>query len=152
MKKLLILAFASLACPAFASNAYNNSPILDSVQVSTGVAVLPIRQSPYNVVVDLASADSASWQMTATCAKGQLKIQQSNDGTNFVDLNVAGSSITFASAGLTTTSNQLYAIANPAYRYVNFVVSNTSAPVAGVASNCTVTVRQLLKSLTPRVN
>ena len=153
MIKLLAVLLMGLAAKAEASNSYDNSTIINAVAVSTGVPTAPVKQSPYSLMIDLASADSASWQMSITCAKGSIKLQQSNDGVNFVDLNVAGSSVTFYGGGLTTSSNNLYAIANPAYRYVNFVITNSSAPVNNVvASNCTATVKQLLKSITPRVN
>lgn len=152
MKKILIVLLASLAAQAEASVSYDNSAIFNAVQVSTGAATAPVNASPYNVTLDLQAADSASWQMSMTCAKGQLKIQQSNNGTSFVDLNVAGSSITFGGGGLTTVSDQLFAVANPAYRYYNFNVVNSSAPVAGTAANCTVTVKQLLKSNTIKSN
>jgi len=142
--RYIILVLMLAAVRAKANVVIDNSAVLSSVSVTTTTA--------YNKVIDLAQADSASFQMTMQCAKGQLKIQQSNDGTNFVDQNVAGSSLTFNGSSLTTQSNQFYNIANPAYRYINFNVQNTSAPVAGVAAACTVNVTQCLRSVTIKSN
>lgn len=155
MRHALIAVLLTLPAAAHASVSYNNAQVLN-VTVATGTATAPVVASPYSLVIDLAAADSASWQMTATCAKGQVKLQASNDGTNWVDFNLAGSSITWpqtaGTTGSTTVSSQLFAVAAPAYRYAQFVVSNTSAPAAGVAANCTATATQLLRSLTIKSN
>jgi hypothetical protein len=140
MKSLIVVAVMLVAAKANASTVINNA-VAVNVSVTTSAAS--------NTMIDLAPVDSASWQMNFTCAKGSATIQQSNDGVNFVDLNVAGSSFTFQQAALATSSNNLYAIPNPAYRYVNFKVTNSSVPVAAItASPCTFKATQLLRSAT----
>ena len=139
MKKLLIAGILLLGTGAQAATVIKNDKVINAVIVST-------TSSPYNQVLDIGSANSASFQMTATCASGQVKIQQSDDGVSFVDLDVAGSSLTWYGGGLSTKSNQLFSISAPTYRYLNFDVVNSSVPSAGVASNCILTVTECIKS------
>ena len=151
MKTLITVAVILLAGHARAATPLDNSTIINAVLVSTGVTS-GAQKSPYSLTIDLALADSASWEMTFQCAKGSMTITESNDGASWVPVNVAGSSITVSGASLTTTSNQLFAIQPPVYRYAQFVVTNSSAPAAGVAASCTATVIQFLKSLTQTSN
>jgi hypothetical protein len=153
MTKTVLAAFLLLAATkAHASVAIDNSQAVN-VTVSTGVPSSGQVRSPSSTIIDLAQADSASWQMAFTCAKGSATIQQSNDAVTWTDINVAGSSLTFQQAALGTSTGNLYAIASPAYRYVNFRVTNSSQPVAAIsASPCTFTAKQLLKSLTIKSN
>ena len=147
MKNLVTVALILLAGHATAATPIDNSTIMNAVLISTG-ATVGAQKSPYTLVIDLARADSASWQMNYTCAKGSMTITESNDGVNFVPYNLAGSSITVNGSSLVATSNQLFAVQPPVYRYAQFVVTNSSAPAAGVAASCTATVIQFLKSLT----
>jgi len=138
MKTLIALAVLVCATQAQAATVVKNDKVINSVLVST--------TSAYSKVLDIGAADSASFQITATCATGQMKIQQGNDGINFVDLNVANSSITWAAASTSTVSNQLFSIATPAYRYLNFKMTNSSSPAHGAAVACSLSVTECIKS------
>ena len=139
MKTLIILAALLSAAQAQAAKVLANDRVIYTTTVST--------TSAYSKVLDISAANSASFQITATCAKGHMDISQSNDGVSFVDLNVAGSSITFNGASATTVSNQLFSIASPAYEYLKFTMTNSSAPANGaVAAKCSLAVTECIKS------
>jgi hypothetical protein len=145
MKYLAILAvLVGIGAMAKGATIIDNSKVVSTVSVSTMTA--------YTKIIDIGAADSASWQMTATCARGQAKISQSDDGSNFVDIGVSNSSITFSGSVLSTVSNQLYSISAPAYRYIEFTMTNSSAPTVGASAACSLSVTQLLKSDTVTSN
>ena len=143
LKSVVFLIPLFFLANAHGATVINNSAIVN-VSVSTSAA--------YNKLIDLGVADSASFQMTMTCAEGILVTQQSNDGVNFVNANIAGSSMTFVSSSTSTISNQLFSIASPPYRYLNFNIVNSSAPVAGPAVPCSAVITTCIKSLTVTSN
>ena len=149
MKKLLFasaVVIALLSLRSHAAMTVKNDHVINLVNLSTMTAT-------WTTVLDMKDADSISFQMTETCAKGQTKIQQSNDGVNFVDLNVAGSSMTFYGGSTTTISNQMFSIGFiPAYRYLSFSVTNTSAPASGILTYCNLSVTECVKSETVNNN
>ena len=109
MKKALILAALILPIRAYAAVPIKNDTVLNGVQIATS-ATAGASVSPYQLMIDLAQADSASFQMTYTCVKGQAKIQRSNDGVNFVDFDVTGASITFANSNALATTVSFSAV------------------------------------------
>lgn len=142
---VVLIILGALALRSHAAQTIKNDRVIN-ISLSTTTA-------SFLQVIDLRQADSASFQMTETCAKGQTKIQQSNDGVNWVDINVANSSMTFYGGSTTTISNQLFSIGFiPAYSYAQFSVTNTSAPAAGIAQPCNLTVTECIKSATVESN
>ena len=143
MKTILLLL---LAATANASTVIKNDQVIN-VSVSSSPA------SGYNQVLDLGAADSASFEMNFTCAKGSVTILASNlNSSGFVSLNVAGSSLTVSGTALSTLSNQLYAIPSPAYRYYEFNVTNSSASTGVTVAACSLNVTECIKSLTVTSN
>ncbi len=102
--------------------------------------------------VNLGAADVASWQYGLTGSDCQAKLQESNDSINWVDFNTAGSSITLPAASTTTVNNEMFSLQPILYRYVNWSVTNSSAPATGTAPVCNFSAVQCLKSITIQSN
>ena len=132
-----------VAVKSHAAQTISNAQIVN-VSVSTGAAAL-------TQVVDMRNVDYGSWQMNFTCAKGSATLSESDDAQNWVSLNVAGSSITVnnASGARSTVANQIFSLANVPFAWLQFNVTNSSAPAnpnAGLP--CTFNATQALKSVT----